>query len=178
VKATCRSTGAVTLDDVAGPSCGGTPILKDSRIHGPFDGLCAPIRAGCDEVGFVLLGTDHLLTPSDYERFLLQGMCEAYARAGLALLPMRADPPSLTQRETECLDSVARGIVVSNAIPRRSGLGTINPIFTWVRLAQRIPEHIDIDSIPADVRLVVGMTATVEIEPKPKGQQQWCKRRK
>jgi LuxR family transcriptional regulator, quorum-sensing system regulator BjaR1 len=109
VVATCRSTGAFTLDEVAGPSREGTPILADSRTHGLFDSLCAPIRAGYDEVGFVLLGAAHLLTPSDYERFLLQGICEAYARAGLALLPMRADPPSLTRRETECLRWVAAG---------------------------------------------------------------------
>jgi DNA-binding CsgD family transcriptional regulator len=109
VTAVCRSTGAFTLDEVAGPSRAGAPILEDSRIHGLFDGLCAPIRAGYDEVGFVLLGADHLLQPSDYERFLSQGMCEAYARAGLALLPVRADPPSLTRRETECLRWVAAG---------------------------------------------------------------------
>jgi RND family efflux transporter MFP subunit len=65
------------------------------------------------------------------------------------------------------VDSVARGIVVSNVIPGKSGLATVSPIFTWVRLAQRIPVHIDIDSVPADVRLVIGMTATIEIEPKP-----------
>ena len=103
VVATCRATGAFTLNEVAAPSREGAPILADFRMYGLFDGLCAPIRAGYDEVGFVLLGADHLLKPSDYERFLLQGMCEAYARAGLALLPMRADPPSLTRRETECL---------------------------------------------------------------------------
>jgi LuxR family transcriptional regulator, quorum-sensing system regulator BjaR1 len=109
VIAVCRMTGAFTLNEVAGPSRAGAPILAGSRIHGLFDGLCAPIRAGCDEVGFVLLGADRLLKPSDYERFLLQGMCEAYARAGLALLPMRADPPPLTRRETECLRWVAAG---------------------------------------------------------------------
>ena len=64
------------------------------------------------------------------------------------------------------VDSIARGIVVSNVIPGKSGLATVSPIFTWVRLAQRIPVHIDIDSVPADVRLVIGMTATIEIEPK------------
>jgi multidrug resistance efflux pump len=64
------------------------------------------------------------------------------------------------------VDSVARGIVVSNVIAGKSGLATVNPIFTWVRLAQRIPVHVAIDSIPADVRLVIGMTATIEIEPK------------
>ena len=109
VIATCRSTGAFTLNEVAGPSRAGAPILADYRMHGLFDGLCAPIRAGYDEVGVVLLGADYLLEPSDYERFLLQGMCEAYARAGFALLPMRADPPPLTQRETECLRWVAAG---------------------------------------------------------------------
>jgi len=109
VVATCRSTGAFTLNEVAAPSRAGAPILADSRMHGLFDGLCAPIRTGYDEVGFVLLGADHLLEPSDYERFLLQGMCEAYARAGLALLPMPADPPSLTRREIECLRWVAVG---------------------------------------------------------------------
>jgi DNA-binding CsgD family transcriptional regulator len=109
VVATCRSTGAFTLDEVAAPSREGAPILAESRTYGLFDGLCAPIRAGYDELGFVLLGADHLLKPSDYERFLLQGMCEAYARAGLALLPKRPDPPSLTRRETECLRWVAAG---------------------------------------------------------------------
>ena len=63
------------------------------------------------------------------------------------------------------VDSVARGIVVPNASPGNGGLASVNPIFTWVRLAQRIPVRIQIDRIPPDVRLVVGMTATVEVEP-------------
>lgn len=61
---------------------------------------------------------------------------------------------------------VARGIVVSNATPGKSGLATVNPIFTWVRLAQRVPVRLHLDAVPPDVRLVVGMTATVEIHPK------------
>ena len=65
------------------------------------------------------------------------------------------------------VDSVARGIVVSNATPGKSGLATTNPIFTWVRLAQRIPVRIQIGQIPPDVRLIIGMTATVEVEPRP-----------
>lgn len=67
------------------------------------------------------------------------------------------------------VDSIARGIVVSNAQPGQSGLATVNPIFTWVRLAQRIPVRIHIDAVPPDVRLVAGMTATVEIDPTPAG---------
>ena len=63
------------------------------------------------------------------------------------------------------VESVARGIVVANAAPGNGGLASVNPIFTWVRLAQRVPVRVQIDHVPADVRLVIGMTATVEVEP-------------
>ncbi len=65
------------------------------------------------------------------------------------------------------VDSIARGIVVSNATAGQSGLATVNPIFTWVRLAQRVPIRVHIDRVPPDLRLVAGMTATVEIDPRP-----------
>jgi RND family efflux transporter MFP subunit len=65
------------------------------------------------------------------------------------------------------VEGVARGIVVSNATPGKSGLASVNPIFTWVRLAQRVPVRIHLDAVPPDVRLVIGMTATVEVHPKP-----------
>ncbi|MDB5412924.1 MAG: secretion protein HlyD family protein [Rubritepida sp.] len=45
-------------------------------------------------------------------------------------------------------------------------LANINPTFTWVRLAQRIPVRIELDEIPQGVRLVAGLTATVEILPR------------
>jgi multidrug resistance efflux pump len=63
--------------------------------------------------------------------------------------------------------SLARGINVANAQPNGQGLATVNPIFTWVRLAQRIPVRIKIDQVPEGVRLVAGMTATVQIDPQP-----------
>jgi RND family efflux transporter MFP subunit len=64
------------------------------------------------------------------------------------------------------VDSVARAITVANAQPGLEGLASVNPIFTWVRLAQRIPVRIHIDRVAEGVRLVAGMTATVEISPK------------
>jgi multidrug resistance efflux pump len=60
--------------------------------------------------------------------------------------------------------SIARGINVANATPNSQGLANVNPIFTWVRLAQRIPVRIQIDQVPDGVTLVAGMTATVNIE--------------
>ena len=63
-------------------------------------------------------------------------------------------------------NSIARAINVANAQPNDLGLATVNPIFTWVRLAQRIPVRIHIDQVPEGVHLVSGMTATVQIEPR------------
>jgi RND family efflux transporter MFP subunit len=66
--------------------------------------------------------------------------------------------------------SVARGINVPNAQANQQGLATVNPIFTWVRLAQRIPVRIHIDEVPEGVILAAGMTATVQIDPRPRPQ--------
>jgi RND family efflux transporter MFP subunit len=67
---------------------------------------------------------------------------------------------------------VARGINIPNAQPDQAGLASVNPIFTWVRLAQRVPVRIHIDQVPDGVRLVAGMTATVQIDPRPRSQLQ------
>ena len=62
------------------------------------------------------------------------------------------------------VDSIARAINVSNAEPNSQGVAKVNPIFTWVRLAQRIPVRIHIDEVPPGIILSAGMTATVQID--------------
>ena len=61
---------------------------------------------------------------------------------------------------------IARAINVPNADPNHQGVANVNPIFTWVRLAQRVPVRIRIDQVPEGVRLVAGMTATVQVAPR------------
>lgn len=58
---------------------------------------------------------------------------------------------------------VARAIDDPNADPNHQGVASVNPIFTWVRLAHRVPVRIQIDQVPHGVRLVAGMTATVQV---------------
>lgn len=68
-------------------------------------------------------------------------------------------------------DAVIDGHVdsIAGAIDERDGgngtslLANVNPTFSWVRLAQRIPVRIHIDKVPAGLDLVAGRTATVEI---------------
>jgi multidrug resistance efflux pump len=63
------------------------------------------------------------------------------------------------------VESVTRGISDPNDVASNRGLPSVNPVFTWVRLAQRIPVRIAIDELPPDVTLVVGMTASIAIGP-------------
>lgn len=64
------------------------------------------------------------------------------------------------------VDSLASGIADRDN-PTSNGdlLADVNPIFTWVRLAQRVPVRIHLDQIPAGVKLAMGMTCTVTLRP-------------
>ncbi len=66
------------------------------------------------------------------------------------------------------VESIARAINVANAQPNGQGVANVNPIFTWVRLAQRVPVRIRIDRVPEGVVLVAGTTATVQIDDPPR----------
>ena len=64
------------------------------------------------------------------------------------------------------VESISRGITDRNGQLGNQGLQDVNPIFTWVRLAQRIPVRIRVDTVPDGVELVAGMTCTVSVESK------------
>ncbi|MGX9146356.1 efflux RND transporter periplasmic adaptor subunit [Mesorhizobium sp. 128a] len=61
------------------------------------------------------------------------------------------------------VSTITRGLSVSNAAVGAQGLPNVDPIYTWVRLAQRVPVRIAIDEVPPGVPLVSGMTATVSV---------------
>jgi RND family efflux transporter MFP subunit len=59
--------------------------------------------------------------------------------------------------------TITRGVSVSNATTGAQGLPNVDPVYTWVRLAQRVPVRIAIDKVPPGMPLVSGETATVTI---------------
>jgi multidrug resistance efflux pump len=61
------------------------------------------------------------------------------------------------------VESISRAIADPNAENDAQGLANVNPIFTWVRLAQRIPVRIHIDRVPKEVTLAAGQTCTIVI---------------
>jgi multidrug resistance efflux pump len=66
------------------------------------------------------------------------------------------------------VDSVAGGIEDRERGPSGDLLANVNPTFSWVRLAQRIPVRVALDHVPANVGLIAGRTATVTVlAPEP-----------
>jgi multidrug resistance efflux pump len=62
------------------------------------------------------------------------------------------------------VESIASGIADRERQGSGDLLANVNPTFSWVRLAQRVPVRIALDHVPADERLVTGRTATVVVQ--------------
>jgi len=67
------------------------------------------------------------------------------------------------------VESIARGIGDTDNPTGASLLANVTPTFSWVRLAQRVPVRISIDTtrLPQGFALAMGMTATVVVREPP-----------
>ncbi|MES2871795.1 MAG: HlyD family secretion protein [Pseudomonadota bacterium] len=61
------------------------------------------------------------------------------------------------------VESIVAGIEDRDRTSGQNLLPNVNPAFSWVRLAQRIPVRIVFDDVPEDFRMIAGRTATVSI---------------
>lgn len=66
------------------------------------------------------------------------------------------------------VESIAYGINDDSRSDSSNLLPTVEPTFSWVRLAQRIPVRVKLEKVPAGLRLISGRTATVTVQPAAK----------
>ena len=136
--------------------------LERTRILSPVDGYVTNLLAQLGDYANVGVNT---ISVVDANSFWVDGYFEE-----TNLAPIRVGDPAqiklmgYSEVVRGHVDSIARAINVSNAQPNNQGVANVNPIFTWVRLAQRIPVRIHIDEVPSGVVLSAGMTATVDIK--------------
>jgi multidrug resistance efflux pump len=135
--------------------------LERTRILSPVNGYITNLLAQLGD--YVNVGVI-TLSLVDANSYWIDGYFEETDVAPIRIGdPAQAKLMGYSQIVRGHVDSIARAINVSNAQPNNQGVATVNPIFTWVRLAQRIPVRIHIDEVPPGVVLAAGMTATVEI---------------
>lgn len=140
--------------------------FERTEIRAPVDGWVTNLLA---QQGDYATAGEKLISLTDANSFWVDGYFEE-----TSLGPIRVGDPAevkllgYPQIVRGHVQSIARAINVANAQPNSQGVATVNPIFTWVRLAQRIPVRVQIDKVPDGVDLVAGMTATVQIDPRAK----------
>jgi len=61
------------------------------------------------------------------------------------------------------VESIGWGIAHSDGNPGANLLPSIKPVFQWIRLAQRIPVRVKLDTLPDGVELRFGLTASVKV---------------
>jgi RND family efflux transporter MFP subunit len=135
--------------------------LKRTQVRSPVNGYVTNLllrvgdyaRAGATNISVI-----------DADSYWIDGYFEETKMAHICIGD-RAEAELMGYRDPIIgrVESVTRGISVSNAAPSTQGLPSVDPIYTWVRLAQRVPVRIRIAHVPTGVPLVSGMTATVTI---------------
>ena len=137
--------------------------FKRTQVRSPVTGYITNLTAQLGDYANVgalqlsIVNSDSFWIDAYFEETALGRIHEGDA----ATIKLMGYSPLLRGR----VQGLARGINVPNAQPDVSGLASVNPIFTFVRLAQRVPVRIHIDEVPEEVKLVAGLTATVQIEP-------------
>lgn len=125
-------------------------VVTNLDIH-PGDYLAAGAQA------MALIDTASLRIEGYFEETKLHRI----AVGDRARVRLMGDDAEITGR----VESIAAAIADDQRDDTGNLLPKVVPTFSWVRLAQRIPVRIRIDSVPAGVRLIAGRTATVEIVP-------------
>jgi RND family efflux transporter MFP subunit len=135
--------------------------LQRTTIVSPVDGYLndrAP-RAG----EFVSVGRP-VLSVVDMHSFRVDGYFEETKLRGIDIgqpvdIQVMGEPNVLRGH----VQSIVAGIEDRDRTQGSNLLPNVNPAFSWVRLAQRIPVRVVLDEIPKDFRMIAGRTATVSV---------------
>jgi p-hydroxybenzoic acid efflux pump subunit AaeA len=133
--------------------------IKRSAVYAPVDGWVTNLLLRKGE--YLARGKSHL-SLIEKDSFWVYGYFEEHK---VALLregeEMRMHMLGSNYTLKGHVQSIARGITDRDNSQGEKNLANVKPIFQWIRLAQRIPVRIHIDSIPEGFTLVAGMTCTV-----------------
>jgi len=135
--------------------------LKRTQVRSPVNGYVTNLLMRVGD--YAQAGTNNI-SVIDADSYWIDGYFEETKMAHVCIGD-RAEAALMGYRDPIVgrVQTVTRGISVSNATPSTQGLPNVDPVYTWVRLAQRVPVRIKITDVPPGIPLVSGMTATVTI---------------
>jgi multidrug resistance efflux pump len=151
-----------TLDEAQQQQAKAELDLKRTKVLSPVNGYVTNLLLRVGD--YAATGASNI-SVIDSDSFWIDGYFEETKMAGVCVNDrVEAQLMGYSAPIVGRVETVTRGISVSNAAAGAQGLPNVDPIYTWVRLAQRVPVRIAIDHVPEGVPLVSGMTATVTIK--------------
>ena len=136
--------------------------LARTKVYAEVDGWVSNINF---QVGSQAVANKPILALVDKNTFWVFGFFREDAVSDIrvgdeARVTLMAYPDRPLKGEVE---SIAWGITPPDGNPGPNLLPKVKPVFQWIRLAQRIPVRIALETLPPEVKLRVGMTASVMV---------------
>ncbi len=136
--------------------------LTRTKVYAEVDGWVSNINF---QVGSQAVANKPILALVDRNTFWVFGFFREDAVSKIAVgdearVTLMAYPDTPLKGRVE---SIAWGITPPDGNPGPNLLPKVKPVFQWIRLAQRIPVRITLEKLPPEVKLRVGMTASVMI---------------
>jgi multidrug resistance efflux pump len=135
--------------------------LQRTTIVSPVDGY---LNDRAPRTGEFVSAGRAVLAVVDMHSFRVDGYFEETKMRGIDIgqrvdIEVMGEPHVLRGH----VQSIVAGIEDRDRTQSSNLLPNVNPAFSWVRLAQRIPVRVALDEVPADFRLIAGRTATVSV---------------
>ena len=136
--------------------------LSFTKVHASVDGYVSNINF---QIGSQAVANRAILALVDKNTFWVFG----FFRENMLKDIQIGDPSKVTLMAyperpiSGTVESIGWGIAHADGNPGNNLLPKIKPVFQWIRLAQRIPVRIKLETLPEGVELRFGLTASVMI---------------
>jgi multidrug resistance efflux pump len=135
--------------------------LQRTTVVSPVDGY---LNDRAPRTGEYVTAGRSVLSVVDLHSFRVDGYFEETKLHGIDIgQPVDIKVMGETKILRGHVQSIVAGIEDRDRTQGSNLLPNVNPAFSWVRLAQRIPVRIALDEVPADFRMIAGRTATVSV---------------
>jgi len=137
--------------------------LEFTKVQAPVDGYVTNLNL---RLGSQAVANQPVLALIDVNSYWVHGYFRedtlANIRAGdRAIVTLMTYPDAPLEGR---VDSLAWGIAQKDGSTGFELLPNVNPTFSWIRLAQRVPVRIHLEKVPESVKLRVGTTASVLVK--------------
>lgn len=136
--------------------------LSFTEVKAPADGFITNLNL---RVGSQVVANQPALALVDLHSFWIQGFFKEtdisdVSSAAQAVVTLMSYPDQPLRGKIE---SIGYGIAHRDGVTGNELLPSVNPTFQWIRLAQRIPVTIRLKTIPENIHLRVGTSASIMI---------------